>query len=67
MACFTKPTGPELPPAGHPRWSHPRIWLTPHVASTTQAESGADAIIATIRRHLAGETPIGLIDRTQGY
>ena len=60
-------TDPEPPPPQHPLWSHPRIWLTPHIASTVQPESGADAVIANIRRHFRGEAPIGLVDRTRGY
>jgi glyoxylate/hydroxypyruvate reductase len=66
-AAILDVSDPEPPPARHPFWSYPRIWLTPHIASTTQAESGADAIIGNIRRHLASETPVGLIDRVQGY
>ncbi len=60
-------TDPEPLPAGHRFWSHPRIWLTPHIASTTRADSGAEAVIANLRRHLAGERPDGLIDRARGY
>jgi glyoxylate/hydroxypyruvate reductase len=58
---------PEPLPADHPFWRHARIWLTPHVASTTRAESGADAIIANLERWMRGETPLGLIDRARGY
>ena len=60
-------TDPEPLPAGHPFWSHTRIWLTPHVASTTQAESGAEAVLANLDRHRHGEKLVGLIDRTRGY
>jgi glyoxylate/hydroxypyruvate reductase A len=57
----------EPPAPDHPFWSHPKVWLTPHVASDTQAESGADAIIANLRRHLAGQRLHGLIDPALGY
>jgi glyoxylate/hydroxypyruvate reductase A len=60
-------TDPEPLPADDPLWSHPSIWLTPHVASTTQSETGAEAIIANIRRHQAGLPMEGLIDRQRGY
>ncbi len=60
-------TDPEPPPPCHPFWTHPRIWLTPHVASTTRAESGAEAVIGNIERWLRGEAPVGLIDRARGY
>ena len=66
-AAVVDVTDPEPPPPQHPFWSHPRIWLTPHIASTVQPESGADAVIANIRRHLRGEAPIGLVDRARGY
>lgn len=58
---------PEPLPEGHPFWSHSRIWLTPHIASTTQPDSGAEVVIANIHRHLRGERPIGLVDRSRGY
>ncbi len=58
---------PEPLPEGHPFWSHPRIWLTPHVAGTTRADTGAEIVIANIHRHLRGERPVGLVDRSRGY
>lgn len=60
-------TEPEPLPAGHPLWQHPRIILTPHVASVTQPETAAMTVIENIRRHRAGLAPIGLIDRERGY
>ena len=60
-------TEPEPLPAGHPLWSHPKVILTPHIASVTQAEPAARAVIANIRRHEAGLEPIGLVDRNRGY
>ncbi|MBZ9657462.1 glyoxylate/hydroxypyruvate reductase A [Mesorhizobium sp. ESP-6-4] len=60
-------TNPEPLPAGHPFWSHPKIILTPHIASVTQPASAARAVIDNIRRHRAGLDPIGLVDRSRGY
>lgn len=58
----------EEPPApGHPFWTHPRLWLTPHIASTTQPESAAEAVLANLARHARGEAMHGLVDRTRGY
>lgn len=57
-----EPAGPD-----HPFWSHPRILLTPHVASQTRDESSADVLIANIRRHQAGEFMQGQVDRSRGY
>jgi glyoxylate/hydroxypyruvate reductase len=60
-------TDPEPLPAGDPLWSHPRVWITPHVASATMAESGAEAVIANIRRHRAGQPLLGVVERRRGY
>ena len=60
-------TDPEPLPAGHPFWSHPKIILTPHVASVTQPATAARAVIDNIKRHRAGLDPIGLVDRSRGY
>jgi glyoxylate/hydroxypyruvate reductase A len=60
-------TDPEPLPAGHPFWNHPRILLTPHVASVTQPETAARAVIDNIRRLRNGLAPVGLVDRARGY
>ncbi len=60
-------TDPEPLPAGHAFWSHPRLLLTPHVASVTQPDSAARAVTENIKRMRAGLEPIGLIDRRRGY
>ncbi len=60
-------TDPEPLPAGHAFWSHPQILLTPHIASVTQPETAAAAVIDNIKRHRAGLDPIGLVDRSRGY
>ncbi|TIU86099.1 MAG: glyoxylate/hydroxypyruvate reductase A, partial [Mesorhizobium sp.] len=52
---------------GHPFWSHPKIILTPHIASVTQPATAAQAVIDNIKRHRAGLDPIGLVDRSRGY
>ncbi|MDH6269623.1 glyoxylate/hydroxypyruvate reductase A [Rhizobium sp. SG_E_25_P2] len=60
-------TDPEPLSADHPLWRHPKIILTPHVASVTQPETAARAVIDSIRLHLSGHDPIGLVDRARGY
>ncbi|MBA8879592.1 2-hydroxyacid dehydrogenase [Phyllobacterium myrsinacearum] len=60
-------TDPEPLPSDHPLWRHPKVILTPHVASVTQPDTAAKAVIANIRRHEAGLDPIGLVDRNLGY
>jgi glyoxylate/hydroxypyruvate reductase A len=60
-------TEPEPLPRGHAFWQHPKIILTPHIASVTQPATAARAVIENIRRHRAGLDPIGLVDRARGY
>lgn len=60
-------TDPEPLPPDHPFWTHPKIVLTPHIASITQPDSAARAVITNLRRHFAGQDPVGLIDRQRGY
>jgi glyoxylate/hydroxypyruvate reductase A len=66
-AAMIDVTDPEPLPAGHPFWSHPKVILTPHVASVTQPASAAQAVIENIRRYRAGLDPVGLVDRSRGY
>jgi glyoxylate/hydroxypyruvate reductase A len=58
---------PEPLPQGHPFWDHPSIWLTPHIASATQAETAAEALVENLRRYEAGLPLEGAVDRTRGY
>ncbi|RWD58060.1 MAG: glyoxylate/hydroxypyruvate reductase A [Mesorhizobium sp.] len=66
-AAMIDVTDPEPLPGDHPFWSHPKIILTPHVASVTQPKTAARAVIDNIKRHRAGLDPIGLVDRSRGY
>jgi glyoxylate/hydroxypyruvate reductase A len=60
--CENEPPAPD-----HPFWRHPKIWLTPHIASTTQPESAAEAVLANLARYERGEAMHGFVDRTRGY
>jgi len=60
-------TDPEPLPAAHALWAHPRVRITPHVASMTQPATAALTAIATLRRHALGQPLAGLVDRTRGY
>ncbi|RUX25817.1 glyoxylate/hydroxypyruvate reductase A [Mesorhizobium sp. M7A.F.Ca.US.011.01.1.1] len=66
-AAMIDVTDPEPLPPSHPFWSHPKIILTPHIASVTQPATAARAVIENIRRHRARLDPIGLVDRSRGY
>ena len=60
-------TEPEPLPGDHALWTHPKVLLTPHVASVTQADTAARAVIDNIKRYEAGLDLFGLVDRTRGY
>lgn len=66
-AAMLDVTDPEPLPESHPLWSHPNVIITPHIASATQPHTAAQSVIENIRRHCAGQNPIGLVDRTLGY
>jgi glyoxylate/hydroxypyruvate reductase A len=54
-------------PAGHPFWSHPRILLTPHIASMTTPEAAVEFVLETIARHRRGDALPGQVDLDRGY
>jgi len=59
--------GTEPPAPDHPLLRHPRVMLTPHVASATHPESAARQVIQVIRRHLDGLPIEHVVDRRQAY
>ncbi|MSO69686.1 MAG: glyoxylate/hydroxypyruvate reductase A [Alphaproteobacteria bacterium] len=54
-------------PAESPFWRHPRVIVTPHVASITNPESGARKIIENLKRIRQGLAPLNRVDPTIGY
>lgn len=54
-------------PADHPYWAHPRVTVTPHIAAETRARTSAEVIAENVRRSLAGEPLLYLVDREAGY
>ena len=58
----TEPLHPD-----HPFWSHPKITVTPHMASLTVAHSAADYVAENIRRVERGENPLNMVDFSKGY
>jgi glyoxylate/hydroxypyruvate reductase A len=55
-----------LPPE-HPFWAHPKVTVTPHVASETRPETAAEAIARNVRRGEEGESFLNVVDRAAGY
>lgn len=66
-AAMLDVTDPEPLPENHPLWSHPKVMITPHIASVTQPHTAAQSVVENIRRHRAGKELIGVVDRTLGY
>ncbi|MEM9724278.1 MAG: glyoxylate/hydroxypyruvate reductase A [Pseudomonadota bacterium] len=54
-------------PAGHPFWTHPRVLVTPHVASVTRPETASLPIIRQIIEDRAGRPLRHLVARHRGY
>ncbi|RMD64386.1 MAG: glyoxylate/hydroxypyruvate reductase A [Alphaproteobacteria bacterium] len=55
-----------LPPDS-PFWDHPKVVVTPHIASMTIAETAAEAVVENIRRIEAGQPPLHVVDLARGY
>ncbi len=55
-----------LPP-DHPFWSHPKVTVTPHIASLTNPETGARAIADNIARCESGKPLQNVVDFSRGY
>lgn len=55
-----------LPPQD-PFWAHPKVTVTPHIASETRPSTASRVIAENIRRGEAGEPFLHLVDRSRGY
>ncbi len=54
-------------PKDDPYWAHPKVTVTPHIASETRADTASEVIAENIRRGEAGEPFLHLVDRELGY
>jgi glyoxylate/hydroxypyruvate reductase A len=54
-------------PKNHSYWTHPKVTMTPHMASLTVPQSAARYMADNIRRVERGEDPLNLIDLSKGY
>ncbi|SLN25165.1 2-hydroxyacid dehydrogenase [Oceanibacterium hippocampi] len=54
-------------PADHDFWRHPKIVVTPHVASISDPRTIADQVAENIRRDQAGEPLLNRVDLARGY
>lgn len=60
-------TDPEPLPTESALWSHPRVLITPHIASMTQPATAAPLLLENLRRHQRGEPLRDVVDRLRGY
>jgi len=62
-------TDPEPLPEGHPLWSMPRVIITPHTAG--RSDKGRDRLFLLVqenlRRYVAGERMLSVVDIERGY
>lgn len=54
-------------PEEHPFWTHPKVVVTPHVASMTDPAAFMRSVAATIRRMEQGLPPENVVDFARGY
>jgi glyoxylate/hydroxypyruvate reductase A len=55
-----------LPPDS-PLWAHPRITVTPHIASLSNPKTGVAQIVQALQAIDRGEAPPHPVDPTSGY
>lgn len=62
-------TEPEPLPAEHPLWQMPNVIITPHVAASSDAQSERYVLLVTenLRRYVAGEPLLNVVDIERGY
>ena len=54
-------------PANNPLWSHPSVYITPHIAGQSNPQSSAKTIAENIRRMEGGKRPFPIYDSVKGY
>ncbi|MDB5828164.1 MAG: glyoxylate/hydroxypyruvate reductase [Variovorax sp.] len=54
-------------PAGHPLWAHPKVLVTPHIASTPSQQARARQAAQNILAHREGRALAHLYDAVRGY
>jgi phosphoglycerate dehydrogenase-like enzyme len=62
-------TDPEPLPADSPLWQLPNVIITPHVSASSDlgAEARFAIAIENLRRYVAGERMLSVVDVAQGY
>ena len=68
-ASYTDVTTPEPLPDGHPLWSAPNLFITPHTSGLQPDYFGkaAHRFADNLRRFLTSELLLDVVDRNAGY
>jgi len=59
--------GEEPLPPENPLWRHPKVLITPHVASYASPRTAAEGVAENIRRARTGQPLLHQVDRERGY
>lgn len=57
----------EPPDQMNPFWNHPRVLLTPHIASDVQVQGGVAVIVENLLREREGVPLLNVVDQFKGY
>lgn len=54
-------------PMDSPLWSHPKVVMTPHIASMTVPDTAARSVAENLARIEAGQPPLNVVNFDRGY
>lgn len=54
-------------PSSHPFWRHPKIDVTPHIASLTNIKTATQQIVDNYRNFKTGQPLLNLVSKERGY
>lgn len=54
-------------PGASPLWERDDVMVSPHVAGLTNIPAAAESFLETLGSIEAGQSPVGMVDRTRGY
>lgn len=57
----------EPPSPDHPFWRHPRVLMTPHIASNVQVKGAVAVIAKNLEQEQRGLPLLNTVDRSKGY
>ena len=68
-AALLDVTDPEPLPEDHPLWTMERVYITPHTSGAHPGynERAGKIFLENLRRYLAGEPLINVVDKREGY